>query len=249
MVSERLFDRDAVLRTAELRALGVSTQQARTARRRGDLARVWRGVDVTNGAARDPLIRARAVAVLAPDGVLSGPTAARVLGLPTPDAWCDEVTLPSGASHIRSRSGLTVVRRPVPHDKRTTHRGLLITSAARPVADLLCAHPGVEALWLTEQALALGLSRTAVAAAIEPRQRGAVSARQHLAVADPRGESPLGSAVALLLAGLSLPAPERQLRVLAGDLVCRLDFAWPRQRVVLEADGVGCHSGAGGGPA
>lgn len=236
------FDLDAVLRAADLRALGVSPQQVRTARRRGHLSRPWRGVDVTAAAARDPVIRARMIAALAPAGVLSGPTAARVLGLPTPDTWHDEVTLPPGTPHIRARVGLVVVRRPVPDDKRAIRRGLAITTAARTVADLLCARTGAEALWLTEQALARGLDRADVAAAIEPRQRGAVTARRHLAVADPRGESPLESAVALVLAGSSLPAPERQLVVRAGELVCRLDFAWPQQRVVLEADGVGWHS-------
>lgn len=240
--AEHRFDRDAVLRPTDLRALGVSPQRVRTARRRGDLQNLWRGIDVTAAGARDPVVRARAIASLAPAGVLSGPTAARVLGLPTPDGWPAELTLPPGASHIRSRTDLVVVRRPVPGDMRTTRRGVVITTPARTVADLLCARAGAEVLWLTEQALARGLDRAEVAAAIEPRQRGAVSARKYLALADPRGESPLESAVALVLQDSPLLAPRRQFVVRAGEMVFRLDFAWPHHQVALEADGVAWHS-------
>lgn len=125
---------------------------------------------------------------------------------------------------------------------RTTRRGVVITTPARTVADLLCARTGAEVLWLTEQALARGLDRADVAAALEPRQRGAVSARKYLALADPRGESPLESAVALVLQDSPLLAPRRQFVVRAGEMVFRLDFAWPHHQVALEADGVAWHS-------
>lgn len=56
---------------------------------------------------------------------------------------------------------------------------------------------------------------------------------------DVRSESPLETAVRLLLhdAGVTPPVPQHEVRTSDGHLLARLDLAWPAHRLALEADG------------
>jgi very-short-patch-repair endonuclease len=62
---------------------------------------------------------------------------------------------------------------------------------------------------------------------------GIKQARAVLSLADPRAESPLESIVRLALHDDGFPPPEPQFEI-GGD---RVDFCWPKQRLILEADG------------
>lgn len=123
--------------------------------------------------------------------------------------------------------------------------GMPTTDLRRTVADVLCGSDPIAQLWCADQALARGMLRADVHACLSFGQRGVRTARRLLAVADARSESPLESAVALALDAAGLPRPARQLEIIApGGQLMRVDFAWPDQRIVLEADGVAFHSSA-----
>jgi hypothetical protein len=75
-------------------------------------------------------------------------------------------------------------------------------------------------------------------------RRGVVIARELLALASPKAESPMESEARLVMVDGGLPPPVLQYEVV--DLqgyTWRLDFAWPELRVAAEYDGVDWHSG------
>ncbi|MGH3745013.1 MAG: endonuclease domain-containing protein, partial [Mycobacteriales bacterium] len=122
---------------------------------------------------------------------------------------------------------------------------LRVTDPARTVAELLRGMDLAAQLWLLDQALRSGVTREAVRAALPVRGPGrAAHARMLLALGDARSESPLESAVALALAVGGAPAADRQLVVRddGGRFLARVDFAWPAERVLLEADGFAYHT-------
>jgi very-short-patch-repair endonuclease len=226
-----------------LRERGIERAELRRMRRRGELSAVRRGIDLPaqSDCRRDRLSRALAVS---PRAVLSGASAARAHGLDVPARWRDEITIPRQHSPVRGSKELRVVARSVA-GFTTDIDGMPATDLRRTVADLLCGADPVAQLWCAAQALVRGLHRTDVHACLAFGQRGVRTARRLLAMADARSESPLESAVALALDAAGLPRPQRQLEIIATTgQVMRVDFAWPGQRVVLEADGVAFHSAA-----
>lgn len=237
------WSRNEVVTWEVLRQQGIERAELRRWRSRGDLIPVRRGIDVH---ADDDCRRARlgrAIAV-SPLAVLSGASAARAHGLDVPARWRDEITIPRQHSPVRGSKELRVVSRTVA-GFTTVLDGMPATDLRRTVADLLCGSDPVPQLWCLEQALARGLQRADVHACLEPGQRGVRTARRLLAVADARSESPLESAVALALDATAVPRPVRQLEIVSGSgRVIRADFAWPREHVILEADGVAFHSSA-----
>jgi very-short-patch-repair endonuclease len=153
----------------------------------------------------------------------------------------------------RSREGFTVHRSLLlgPHDLVTVD-GVPCTGAARTIVDLAgvaaVSNEALEAAF--ESARRMGLTTTervvACLEALGPRRRGAARLRRMLLhVGDaPALESRLETRVARLLRRSGLPAPVRQHVVTARDgRRYRLDFAWPRARVALEAEGFAWHGG------
>ena len=75
-------------------------------------------------------------------------------------------------------------------------------------------------------------------------RRGVVTAREVLALASPKAESPMESEARLVMIDGGLPPPVLQYEVVdPRGRVWRLDFAWPEWRVAAEYDGVDWHSG------
>ena len=117
---------------------------------------------------------------------------------------------------------------------------LRVTSLARTVADLARTTPFTWGVVAADQALALGVERSALVAAVDAAQRlmGVEQARRVVAFADGRSESVAESAsrVTLWRTGLPMPTPQLPI-VLDGRIVARGDFGWEKWNLVGEMDG------------
>ncbi len=182
---------------------------------------------------------------LAPRAVLSHEEAARHWGIAlVEDLGVHRVTVPRNWSHV-ALEGWEVVRRPVPPQEVIERDGFRWTSPRRTVADLsrLLALP--HAVAAADSALRARLLTTAVLTDVllGARGRDAGALRDVGRLLDPRSGSVLESLLRVLLLTSELPAPRTQYEVLDGiDVVARVDFAWPEQRLVVEADGFAFHS-------
>lgn len=187
-----------------------------------------------------------ALAAAGPRAVLSHEVAAQLLGIELLEpVTTQRLTVP------RNRSRLTVprwvvVRADVPADEQVAADGLRLTSAVRTVADLARVLPTVEALVAADSVLRLGLVE---AQALRRRLRaaegrGACALRAVGALVDPLNGSLLESVLRWTLHDAGLPAPRTQHRIYDEDglEVARVDFCWPAQRLVVEADGYAFHS-------
>lgn len=229
-------------------------------RTRAGLERVRRGAYVarlpSQGPARDrralALARIRAVhAQLRVAKWFSHESAALLWG-------CDTVGL-SGLVHVtqatrpRSRGDDPVVRHhtDLPAHERAEVGGLPVTSLARTVVDCACSLPADRALVIADSALRLGLDPGESATVLASRSggRGVARAREILASADGRAQSPWETLTRLALLSGGVPAPDLQVEVATRRGRFFVDLAWPARRVALEFDGLVKYSGAFGGTA
>jgi hypothetical protein len=120
------------------------------------------------------------------------------------------------------------------------------------IADVLCTLPARDALALADEALSLvgdpaDTFRKQVAQRIERRHdpRGTVRAAGLLDLASAGVDSPAESWIRLMIVEQGVPVPEVnwEVRDLDGQLLYRLDLAWPQLRIALEYDGYAAHAG------
>lgn len=162
-----------------------------------------------------------------------------------------ELTVPRN----RKRRGLDDViihwlEEPIPAEDITTIDGIPVTTPARTILDLLSVEPED----VVERALDDALRRRLVTLefldswlhdARRKRHRGWRAMRRLVDVRMERGvtDSWLEDDVLDLLADAGLPTPQVQFIRKDGDrFVARLDFAYPEQRVAIEADGFRYHA-------
>jgi very-short-patch-repair endonuclease len=123
----------------------------------------------------------------------------------------------------------------------TTWFGADVTTLARTVVDL-ARHSRRDGLVAADAALREhlvtpeDLGKALTTAVGWP---GVRAAREVVRLASPLAESPLESLVRLALHDDGFPPPQLQVRI----AWYRVDFAWPRQRVIIEADGRVKYSG------
>jgi len=233
-----------VVTRAQALAAGLTRYQIEHRVKVGRWTVVARGVYVVRGSPATWL-QATLVACLAgPPGTLaSHVSAAALYGLCRPPAE-PHVMVPLPASG-RFR-GATVHRTDFETLIPCRAQGIPVTHPARTILD--CASVvGLDALCaLVDDAFCRKLTspaavRTAVFQAGRSGRRGVAALEQAMEVWGP-GAGPETPAEARLLRRLKdwgLPVPERQyvIRDEAGRFVARVDFAWPRAKVVLEYDG------------
>lgn len=181
---------------------------------------------------------------LRPRGVVTGLTAARVWGLDdSTQPAAIELTLPRAVRRGQP-PGIRLRWTALPSQHVVSHRGIPCTTPERVIADLAARldHPSV--LVLADAALRLGLCTEAqLSAAAGPNPRDGARA---LLISDGRAESPFESRVRseLLSAGVPAPVLQHVVRDADGRFLGRVDFAWPQQRLIVEADGAGVHASA-----
>ena len=178
--------------------------------------------------------------------MLSHEVAAELLGLELLEpVTTRRLTVPRNRSRL-SIPGWKVVRADAAPDELDVEDGLRVTSAVRTAVDLARVLPTIEALVTADSALRLGLVEEH-----ELRQRlltadGQAAARLRLVGrhVDPLSGSVLESALRWRFAEGGLPTPLAQYRICHedGSEVARVDFCWPDQRLVVEADGYAFHS-------
>lgn len=240
----------AVFTRAEARAAGLTDRQIDRRLAAGRFRAVRRGVLVVADAAEPggptPLLeRIRAAWRAGPAGlVLSHHTAAAAWGLPTPlgkELPVCATRRPDGRACTRYYPDLTVEVASLPPVDVIRHDGLLITSAARTVADCLRHLDRRDGLAIADAAAHQGLTDVAEVADVLARCAhwpGVRTAHELVDLVDGRRESPLESWSALAFhdAGLAPPVPQVQLLDAHRRATARVDYWWA-EGVAGEADG------------
>lgn len=177
--------------------------------------------------------------VLATGGVASHLTAARAFGLPGIDVG-EWATVPTRVRRAR-RAGLRLVREDLAAAELGTLGGVPMTSPEKTVVDLCRRASRLQAVCALEQAVRMGL--------VQPCQlerlarHPVVGVRRRVALADARSESPLETAVRLVLADAGIATtPQVVVRDLRGRSIARLDLLVEGSRVAVECDGKAVHS-------
>lgn len=184
-----------------------------------------------------------------PGSVASHRAAVRLHGLGLDDAP-PEIYIPTKK---RAPGGLKVHNTDLlPAKDITRISDIPVTTVSRTLIDLggVVPRPVVERV--LETSLRGGLtSLTYLSDRIEeigrPGRRGLATIRALMRVRDPRlapTESELETMLWQLICNHSLPLPQRQFQIYdAEGFVGRVDFAFPRERLVVEAIGLSWHSG------
>jgi very-short-patch-repair endonuclease len=153
--------------------------------------------------------------------------------------------VPRNSSHIVV-PGWDVVRRDLRDDEFTVlPNGLRVTVVPLAVADLAGSGSRTTAVVAGDSALRRKLVTAAVLADVLTARRGAAPSRRRevAALLDPQSGSVLETLLRLLFHEAGLAAPRTQHQVTDGlDLTARVDFAWPAQRLIVEADGFAFHA-------
>lgn len=234
-------------------AAAVGERVLRGAVRDGVVAAPWRGVVVDGRRVLDPITRAAAaLLVCGRDAVVSHHTAAALHGCTAADDVNVHVTVPY-SSWVRSKSGLAVHHDRFSADDVVSRHGLRTFIVEVAIAELLCIATRWVALACLDQALA-GRSDSQVGefiAAVDQRlavrdnRRGIRVAESLICLGTSGAESPQESRLRLAVidAGFPNPVTQHPVRTLAGDLLYRIDIAWPELRIGLEYDGYEAHEG------
>jgi very-short-patch-repair endonuclease len=160
-----------------------------------------------------------------------------------------EVCVDHGRDAIVLRGVRAQQRRDVPQVQLTAlpEAGpLWVTAAAQTVLDCAVGLPLLEAVVVCDSALRAGDVSLYQLEAASRDLRGVADARrirQVLALADARSGSVLESVlrVRLLQAGMSDLQTQQVLRNANGERLLRVDFCFPKHRLVVEADGQKWH--------
>lgn len=230
--------------------LGVTPSQVRTLVRNGHLVRPHRGLLVATAVPRSWL-QDCSLAVHWSRGVLSHRAAARLHELDGFTRDGPEVTIPCGLA-------IPSFTWPVHRTDRlskldvTTVRGIPVTSIARTLVDLGAVSDPESVEGAVDSALRLGVRLSWIWQTLtrldRPGPTGTAVLRQILEQPDRAGPLPDSMFERLLerlCVAAALPQPIRQYEVMdnSGQLVARLDAAWPEIKLGLEAHSQRWHSG------
>ncbi|BCJ29874.1 type IV toxin-antitoxin system AbiEi family antitoxin domain-containing protein [Actinocatenispora sera] len=242
--------RHGVITAAQCRKLGVAIGDVRGACRHGRWRRALHGVYLVERMVEDESVAlAQAAVSSVPAGsVCVLQTAALLHRLAVPRSPGQlHVSVPPDQVRAQRRRDRTLRIHQLVHDRadRTAVAGVPCTTPVRTVADLILRMSRYDAVALLDSALQARLIDDV--GQVEPLlrgRRGCIRARQWLgetAVA----ESPLETRVRLRCIDGGVPPSDLQYEVLDGDgvLLARADFAWRRQKLLVEADGEGPHGG------
>ena len=232
-----------VIATRQLAGLGLSSNDARRWLRKRDWTAVAHGVltplvivgDDHTSVRRRHVLASTAAALRRHDHVITGRSAAITYGLPTMAAPRRPVLTTAGVDAQGRRAGVDIRGASIDADAIRRWFGASVTTPARTLVDL-ARHDRRDAIMAADAALREHLvtwDEIAVELAGAAGWPGIRGARDVLQLATPLAESPLESLVRLALHDDDFPPPQLQVEI-AGY---RVDFLWPEQRLILEADG------------
>lgn len=233
--------RGRVFRARDALARGLLTEDAL---RSSAWRRLYRGVYADAALADGPGLRIVGASLLVPTcAAFSGRTAAFLLGaeeLVASDSSV-EVTVPPGR-RFGPVAGLRIREAPLPDVDLRRARGFRCTIAVRTAVDLARHEQLAEAVpaldVLFHRRIVVPEEVRAAVAAL-PIGRGTRRAREAVALADGRAESPQESRLRVLLTMAGLPpVPQHVVRADDGSFVARVDLAYPELRIAIEYDGL-----------
>lgn len=241
-----------VVARRQLRRLSLSDETIKHAIAASRLHRVFRGVYAVGRPEITPRGRLMAATLACgPGAVVSHRSAAALLGLIDKGPAVIDVVAPPERG--RKIDGIRFHRVRAPRREETgTVDGIPCTSPARTLVDLA----GVVSDWTLCSAFERAAQRRkldvpAIERALDPGRRGAKSLRALIdqwrnaaPLTKTRGKlkSPLEAKVLPLLAQSDLPVPLFNAPVQIADGRIEVDFLWPDQRFVLEADSRDFHT-------
>jgi uncharacterized protein DUF559 len=236
---------------ADLDPEDVTEAVLKRALRRGDIRTVVRGVFVASALPDTIELRARAVAkVVRPHHVVTDRTAAWLHGIDVHTYAELDVLPPIETCALRGHeptqiTGVDGRTRDLSVGDVMKIHGVLVTTPLRTALDLGCCLRRREAYAaLNAIARSFGLTRSDLERELLRfrRRRGVVQLRELVPLVDPRIESERESWVFLAINDAGLPLPEPQHWIHIDDVpTYRLDFAYPRLRIVVEYDGIDAH--------
>lgn len=245
------LDRPFTARQA--REAGLSRRRLQALHEEALVRRVLHGVYVAAQAPDSQLLRARAVALVVPEGVVVTDESAGWLAgaamILRPGAHLEvpPLTVFGTGGHDRLRNGVTASgTRSLRKQDITEIHGVRVTTPLRTALDLGRLRPRDRALAALDQLLRTGgFDQEELLAGIA-RFRGARGVRQLRVLAplaDPRSESPGESALRLRFhdAGLPPPTPQVEIRDARGRFLGRGDLALEELRFLAEYDGEEWH--------
>jgi very-short-patch-repair endonuclease len=182
-----------------------------------------------------------ALQVAGPNAAASRWSAAVLHGLPTPEQVSHGVSLVAPMGSRRQRNGMSVAVADLP-PSHIEGRALRLTSVARTVVDVGRHASFIDAVMVADAALYRRMvSKEELLEMVEFQRQwpGVTQARDVVAFADARAESPLESRSRVRMHEVGLPQSELQVEILdqAGRLIGRADFCWPSHRTLGEVDG------------
>lgn len=240
---------------AQARASGLSHDDIRTRVRRGQYARLWRGIlwiwaelaeapDWETRAAGALLLHGPAAAL----GLGSAARALTVAGADQPEDTIQVVRPRGGERH--QRPGITLHFWDIPESRTSTVNGLRCTDALQTAADLVPRLRRNNAVAFLDSALHQGLlvpDDLAAAQLLAAGRPGCDVARRWWVLADGRAASPLETWVRLdcIDGGVAPDVLQYPVHDSLGRIIGYGDLAWLKDRrrpLVGEADGAGVHS-------
>jgi hypothetical protein len=233
-----------VLCVDDLRACGLTTEGIARRVRNGRLHRIHRGVYAVGHSSVSFEARClAAVKACRPTAALSHFSAAALWGVVRWDDRYPEVTVP--ATIRRAHPGLRVHRsRTLTREDVSRHRGIPITTPARTLVDLasMLDHRSLRRAVRQAQALQLtSVPQLAQALRAAGPRRGATKVARILATGPAPTRSELEDIVLDLILKAGFEHPDVNVALVVGGRRLIPDFRWPRERLILEADGAAWH--------
>ncbi|MGH8893071.1 MAG: type IV toxin-antitoxin system AbiEi family antitoxin domain-containing protein [Actinomycetes bacterium] len=238
-VARVLADMGGFATYAGLRRSGVTRHHLLAALDQGRVVRLRRGV---YGLGMPEGVEALTAAAVALRAVVSHDSAAVLWDLEMVHQPDQRVSV--ARDHSRARyPGVLIHRADVGNTE--VRRGLRVTTPLRTVLDCARVLPVSEAVVIADSAMRKGLVTVDElrAAAARTRGKNAPPVRRMARMVDPKSGSVLESLIRVLLLENGLAPDETQwvVRDDRGHAVARVDFVWPRARLVVEADGFEFH--------
>jgi len=207
---------------------------------------LWTTPDARSSRAHDVLVDVdEALARAGRGAAVSHELAARTWGIELVDDGQRRLTVPRNRSRL-TVDGWQVHRADLRRDEVSVAAGRRTTSPLRTLSDLARALDHRAAVVAADSALRLGeVGLEELLGSLRAAWGGGAGRVRRVGRdVDPASGSVLETLLRLLLWSSPLPRPVTQHVVLdrGGSFVARVDFCWPAQRLVVEADGFAFHA-------